>query len=117
MNLVAVAASTLTKILIGIAVLAAQQMDINATQHVLRPPYNGQENSVLARPFVHKGNYAEQWAATLASDGLQYVITRRWDHQLQSALWLTRAGAHANAAAQIDAQMRQFDAVAASKPP
>jgi len=112
-----VAASTLTKILIGIAVLTAQQLDINATQHVMRPPYNGQENSFIAHPFVHEGGYAEQWAATLASDGLQYVITRRWNEGLQASLWGARAGAHVNAALQTNASMRQYDAVAASRPP
>lgn len=111
------ASSTLAKILIGVAVLAAQQLDINATQHVLRAPYNSQENSFLARPFVHRGGYAEQWGATLASDALQYAITRRWNRELQASLWGLRAGAHANAALQTDASMRQFDAVAASKMP
>jgi len=112
-----VAASTLTKVLIGVAVLVAQQLDINATQHVLRPPYNGQENSFIAHPFVHQGDYAQQWAATLASDGLQYIITRRWNDGLQASLWLARAGAHLNAALQTNASMRQHDAVAASTPP
>ncbi|MBV8081381.1 MAG: hypothetical protein JO293_06095 [Candidatus Eremiobacteraeota bacterium] len=98
------------KILLAVAVLAAQALDINATQHILAPPYNGRENEFIAHPFVHPGGYAEQWAATLASDGLQYVITRHWGENTQSALWLARAGAHLNAALQIQAQIRAFDA-------
>ncbi|MBV8171516.1 MAG: hypothetical protein JO219_06275 [Candidatus Eremiobacteraeota bacterium] len=98
------------KILLAVAVLSAQALDINATQHILAPPYNGNENEFLAHPFVHPHGYAEQWAATLGSDGIQYVITRRWAPNAQSALWLARAGAHLNAALQIQAQIRAFDA-------
>jgi hypothetical protein len=62
---------------------------------------------------VHPNGYAEAWAATLASDGLQYIITRRWNENVQSALWSARALAHMNAALQINAQMRQFNAAQA----
>lgn len=111
-----IAMSTLVKILLGVAVVSAQALDINATQHILGPPYNGTENEFLAHPFVHPNGYAEAWAATLASDGLQYVITRRWNENVQSALWSARALAHLNAALQINAQMRQFNAAQAPPP-
>jgi hypothetical protein len=107
------AMSTFVKILLGVAVVSAQALDINATQHILGPPYNGNENEFLAHPFVHPNGYAEAWAATLASDGLQYIITRRWNENVQSALWSARALAHMNAALQINAQMRQFNAAQA----
>lgn len=105
--------STLAKILLGIAVISAQALDINSTQHILRPPYNGQENEFLAHPFVHEGGYAEQWGATLASDGIQYVITRRWSSNEQAAAWSLRAVAHLNAALQAEASIRQRDAAGA----
>ncbi|HME82011.1 MAG TPA: hypothetical protein VKF82_08045 [Candidatus Eremiobacteraceae bacterium] len=102
------------KILLAVAVLSAQALDINATQHILAPPYNGHENEFIAHPFVHPNGYAEQWAATLGSDGLQYLITHRWAANAQSALWSARAAAHLNAALQVQAQMRAFDAQQAS---
>jgi hypothetical protein len=108
--LMLLAISAWNKILLAIAVISAQALDINATQHILAPPYNGNENEFLAHPFVHPHGYAEQWTATLASDGIQYLITRRWAPNAQSALWLARAGAHLNAALQIQAQIRAFDA-------
>jgi len=98
------------KILLAVAVLSAQALDINATQHILAPPYNGRENEFLAHPFVHPNGYAEQWAATLGSDGLQYLITRHWAANAQSALWSARAAAHLNAALQVQAQIRAFNA-------
>ena len=108
--------TTWNKILLAVAVITGQALDINATQHILAPPYNGHENEFLAHPFVHTNGYAEAWAATLASDGLQYVITRRWNENLQSGLWAARAMAHVNAALQVNAQIRQFNAVQASQP-
>jgi hypothetical protein len=107
---VIVAASTLSKVLIALAVISAQALDITATQHILGPPYNGQENSFIAHPWVHPNGYAEQWGATLVSDGLQYVITRHWSDNEQAAAWTARAAAHVNAALQIQAQMRAYDA-------
>jgi hypothetical protein len=98
------------KILLAAAVISAQALDINATQHILAPPYNGNENEFLAHPFVHPNGYAEAWIATLGSDGIQYLITHRWADNAQSALWLARAGAHLNAALQVQAQIRAFDA-------
>ena len=106
--------TTWNKILLAVAVLAGQALDINATQHILAPPYNGRENEFLAHPFVHTNGYAEAWAATLASDGLQYIITRRWNENVQSGLWAARALAHVNAAVQINAQIRQFNAAQAT---
>lgn len=108
-----VAMSTLVKVLLGLAVVSAQALDINSTQHVLRPPYNGQENEFLAHPFVHQGGYAEQWGATLASDAIQYAITRRWRSDEQAALWSLRAAAHLNAALQTEASIRRHDAATA----
>lgn len=99
-----------SKVLLAAAVITAQALDINATQHILGPPYNGRENEFLAHPFVHSHGYAEQWAATLASDGLQYLITHRWSDNAQSALWSARALSHVNAALQVQAQMRAFNA-------
>jgi hypothetical protein len=104
------AISPWNKILLAVAVLSAQALDINATQHIIGPPYNGRENEFVAHPFVHPHSYAEQWAATLGSDGLQYVITRHWAENAQSALWSARALAHLNAALQVQAQMRAFNA-------
>jgi hypothetical protein len=112
-----VAMSTWAKILLGIAVISAQALDINATQHTLRPPYNGRENEFLAHPFVHEGGYAEQWGATLASDALQYEITKRWNSNEQAAAWSLRAAAHLNAALQATASIRRFDAATASPMP
>lgn len=111
------AISPWNKILLAVAVLSAQALDINATQHILGPPYNGRENEFLAHPFVHPHGYAEQWAATLGSDGLQYVITRHWADNAQSALWSARALTHLNAALQVQAQMRAFNATQPSASP
>ncbi len=111
------AISPWNKILLAVAVLSAQALDINATQHILGPPYNGRENEFIAHPFVHPNGYAEQWAVTLGSDGLQYVITRHWAPNAQSALWSARALAHLNAALQVQAQMRAFNATQASASP
>ncbi|GEM_PF-6837731 len=112
-----VAMSTLAKILLGVAVISAQALDINATQHVLHPPYNGRENEFLAHPFVHEGGYAEQWGATLASDAIQYAITRRWNSEEQAAAWSLRAAAHLNAALQTEATIRARDAADAAAAP
>ena len=117
MTWVLLAISPWNKILLAVAVLSAQALDINATQHILGPPYNGRENEFIAHPFVHPHGYAEQWAATLGSDGIQYVITRHWAANAQSALWSARALAHLNAALQVQAQMRAFNAAQASAPP
>ena len=109
------AMSTLAKILLGIAVISAQALDINATQHTLRPPYDGRENEFLAHPFVHEGGFAEQWGATLASDAIQWAITRRWSSDEQAAAWSARAAAHLNAALQANATIRAHDAATAAQ--